>query len=54
MEGWEDSENRTPAVRLVIRMHPERRIPKFEIEDVDESSQIAEDLDAALAEARER
>jgi hypothetical protein len=46
---------RIACVRLAIGMDRKRRIPKFEIEDVELSDQsAAEDLDAALAEARER
>jgi len=38
----------------VIGLVTKRRIPKFEIEDVDEPSQAADDLDAVLPEARNR
>ena len=51
----EDSASRTPGVRLVIGMDRQRRVPKFEIEDVEGPDQgAADDFDAALAEARER
>jgi hypothetical protein len=39
---------------LIIRMDPERRIPKFEIEDAGTEQPQSDDLDAALAEARGR
>jgi hypothetical protein len=35
-------------------MNRQRRIPKFEIEDVGQEHGAADDLDAALVEARER
>jgi hypothetical protein len=54
-EAREDSASRTPCVRLVIGMDRQRRVPKFEIEDVEGPDQgAADDFDAALAEARER
>jgi hypothetical protein len=54
-EARQDSDNRTAGVRLVIGMDRQRQIPKFEIEDVgDPDEGAADDLDAALAEARER
>ena len=53
-EAREGSVTSTPSVRLVIGMDRERRIPKFEIEDAGSELGGSEDLDAALAEARER
>ena len=54
-EARQDSDNRTAGVRLVIGMDRQRQIPKFEIEDVDDPDEgAADDLDAAVAEARER
>ena len=53
-EGKEDSPSRAPGVRLVIGMDHQRRIPKFEIEDAGSEQPGSDDLDAALAEARER
>ena len=49
-----DSDQKRLGWRLVVRMDPERRIPKFEIEDADPKPAGADDLDAALSEARER
>src|SRR5260370_32061118 len=47
--------NQSRGVRLVIGMDRQRRIPKFEIEDVDGPEQDAtDDLDTVLAEARKR
>ena len=48
------SGDKTPGVCLVIGMDPERRIPKFEIEDAGPEQPGSDDLDAALAEARQR
>jgi len=53
-EAGEDSDQKRLGLRLVIRMDPERRIPKFEIEHAGTESAGADDLDAALAEARGR
>jgi len=54
-EARQDSDNRTAGVRLVIGMDRQRQIPKFEIEDVDDPDEgAADDLDAAVADARER
>jgi hypothetical protein len=49
------SGDKPPGVRLVVGMDRQRRIPKFEIEEVGRTeSSGSNDLDAALAEARER
>jgi hypothetical protein len=53
-EARESSESKTPGVRLVVGLDPERRIPTFEIEDAGTEPSGSNDLDAALAEARER
>ena len=53
LEAREKSADRTPSVRLVIGMDRERRIQKFEIEDLDQPDQV-DDLEAALAESPER
>ena len=50
----EDADGKTLGWRLIVRLDPERRIPKFEIEDADPKPAGADDLDAALSEARER
>jgi hypothetical protein len=53
-EARGESPSRAPGVRLVVWMDHQRRIPKFEIEDIEGSEQAAADDHAALAEARER
>jgi len=53
-EARESSESKTPGVRLVVGLDPERRIPTFEIEDAGTEPSGSNDLDAALAGARER
>jgi hypothetical protein len=53
-EAREDSGNRTPGVRLIIEMDRQRRIPKFEIEEVGPEQGAADDLDAGLAWKRGR
>ena len=53
-EARENSETKTPGVRLVVGIDRQRRIPKFEIEDAGSELGGSEDLDAALVEARER
>ena len=53
-EARENSETKTPGVRLVVGIDRQRRMPKFEIEDAGSELGGSEDLDAALAEARER
>ena len=50
----EDTDDKRLGWRLIIRMDPERRIPKFEIEDAGPGPACADNLQAALAEARER
>jgi hypothetical protein len=50
----ENSESKTPGVRLVVGIDRQRRIPMFEIEDTGSDQPESPDLDAALAEARER
>src|SRR5258708_114462 len=50
----EDADERRLRWKLIVRMDPERRIPKFEIEDAGPKPAGADDLDAALSEARER
>jgi hypothetical protein len=54
LEAREDSEDKRPRRRLVVKMDPKRRIPMFEIEDAGTEPAESNDLDAALAEARER
>lgn len=54
-KAQEDSGTGSEGVRLIVEMDRQRRIPKFEIEDIQGAEQEAgDDLDAALAEARER
>jgi hypothetical protein len=53
-EALDESPSRAPGVRLVVEMDHQRRIPKFELEDIEGSEQAAADDHAALAEARER
>src|SRR5258708_38068636 len=53
-EARESSESKTPGVRLVVGLDPERRIPTFEIEDAGTEPSGSNDLDAALAAARQR
>jgi hypothetical protein len=54
-ESREASANQTRGVRLVIGMDCKRRMQRFEVEDVDGPNKGgADDLDAALAEARGR
>ena len=53
-EATEDSQDKRPRRRLVVKMDPKRRIPTFEIEDAGTEPAGANDFDAALAEARER
>lgn len=48
------SGDKPPGVRLMVDMDPKRRIPTFEIEDAGTEPAGSNDLDAALAEARER
>ena len=50
----EDADEKRLGWRLIVRMDPKRRIPKFEIEDAGPGPAGADDLQAALAEARER
>lgn len=47
-------QSRSQGVRLVIGMDHQRRIPKFEVEDIDQPEKAVDDLDSALEEARER
>jgi hypothetical protein len=53
-EARDESPSRAPGVRLIVEMDHQRRIPKFEIENIEGSEQAAADDHAALAEARER
>ncbi len=53
-EATEDSQDKGLRRRLLVRMDPEHRIPTFEIEDAGTKPAGSNDLDAALAEARER
>jgi len=55
-EATEDSQDKRPRRRLVVKMDPKRRVPMFEIEDADTNTVPTEsnDLDTALTEARER
>jgi hypothetical protein len=48
------SDNKPPGVRLMVGMDPECQTPTFEIEDAGTEPAGSNDLDAALAEARER
>ena len=49
------SGDKPPGVRLVVGMDRQRRIPKFEIEEVGRTEEgVSDDLDAAISEARER
>src|SRR5258708_2564056 len=49
------SGDKPPGVRLVVGMDRQRRIPKFEIEEVGRTEEgVSDDLDAAMSEARER
>jgi hypothetical protein len=50
----EGTDEKRLGCRLIIRMDPERRIPKFEIEDAGTEPSGSNDLDAALTEARAR
>lgn len=50
----EDTDEKRLAWRLIIRMDPQRRLPKFEIEDAGTEWPESDDLDAALAEAQGR
>ncbi len=49
------SGDKPPGVRLVVGMDRQRRIPKFEIEEVGRTEEgVSDDLDAAISEARNR
>jgi hypothetical protein len=50
----EDADEKRLGWRLIVRMDPERRIPKFEIEGAGPKPAGYDDLDTALTEARER
>lgn len=45
-EAGEQSGNGIPGARLVIGMDPQRRMPKFESQDIVQLDQAADDLDA--------
>ena len=53
-EARENSETKTPGVRLVVGIDRQRRIPTFEIENAGSEQRGSDDLAAPLAEARER
>ena len=50
----EEADEKRLGWRLIVRMDPERRIPKFEIEGAGPKPAGYDDLDTALTEARER
>jgi hypothetical protein len=53
-EATEDSQDKGPRGRLLVRMDPERRISTFESEDAGTEPPGSNDFDAALADAREK